>query len=70
MQDNLVDSTETLSEKMKRFENETNMKLQVKTPVIIRLDGKAFHTFTKGFTKPFDEDLSLMMQYTAMKLAD
>lgn len=70
MQDNLVDSTETLSEKMKRFENETNMKLQVKTPVIIRLDGKAFHTFTKGFTKPFDEDLSLMMQYTAMKLAE
>ena len=63
-------STETLSEKMKRFENEINIKLQEKKPVIIRLDGKAFHTFTRGLEKPFDKDLSDIMQYTAMKLAE
>ena len=26
-----------------------------RTPVIIRLDGKAFHTFTRGLIKPFDK---------------
>ena len=63
------DITETLSEKMKRLENKDVVKLQSKTPVIIRLDGKAFHTFTKGLDKPFDKDLSDIMQYTAMSLA-
>jgi tRNA(His) 5'-end guanylyltransferase len=33
-------------------------------PVIIRLDGKAFHTFTRGFEKPFDGVLSNTMQKT------
>ena len=62
--------TETLSEKMKRFESELDVKLQVKTPVIIRIDGKAFHTFTNGLEKPFDKDLSEAMQYTALKIAE
>lgn len=61
---------ETLSEKMKRYENETSYKLKVKEPVIIRIDGKAFHTFTKGLNKPFDEDLSFIMQYIAKSLAE
>ena len=61
---------ETLSEKMKRLEGESEIKLKSKTPVIIRLDGKAFHTFTKDLDKPFDVDLSNIMQYTAMKLAE
>lgn len=30
-------------------------------PVAIRIDGKAFHTFTRGFQKPFDEVLSNAM---------
>ena len=66
----MEEMTETLSEKMKRFESENITKLKPKTPVIIRLDGKAFHTFTRGLTKPFDKDLSDIMQYTAMKLAE
>ena len=64
------DVNETLADKMKRFETEVNIKLEVKKPVIIRLDGKAFHTFTKCLDKPFDKDLSEIMQYTAMKLAE
>lgn len=66
----MEEMTETLSEKMKRLENEVTIKLKPKTPVIIRLDGKAFHTFTRGLDKPFDKDLSDIMQYTAMKLAE
>lgn len=62
--------TETLSEKMKRFESEVNVSLKPKTPVIIRIDGKAFHTFTKGLDKPFDSELSEIMINTALSLAE
>lgn len=41
-----------------------------RTPVIIRLDGKAFHTFTKGFVKPFDECMSKAMQETMKYLCE
>jgi len=37
------------------YEARSRTSLIRRTPVIIRLDGKAFHTFTKGFVKPFDE---------------
>jgi tRNA(His) 5'-end guanylyltransferase len=37
-------------------------------PIIIRLDGCHFHTFTKGFNKPFDDMLMETMQETAMVL--
>ena len=67
--DEMLFNSETLSEKMKRLESETNYKLKAKTPVIIRLDGKAFHTFTKGLDKPFDKDLSYIMQRVALYLA-
>jgi tRNA(His) guanylyltransferase len=36
------------------YENRYRFQLTRRTPVIIRLDGKAFHTFTKGLEKPFD----------------
>ena len=54
-----------LSIRMKTFyEQIPKIKLIRRMPVIIRLDGKAFHTFTKGFKKPFDEILIKTMQET------
>ena len=41
-----------------------------KTPVIIRLDGKAFHSFTRGFKKPFDKILIKTMQETMKYLCE
>lgn len=61
---------ETLSDRMKEYENITQTKLIKKQPVIIRLDGKAFHTFTKNLTKPFDIDLSKAFEYTCIKLKE
>lgn len=47
-----------LGDRMKSYyENRSKTFLARRTPVIIRLDGKAFHTFTRGFNKPFDEAL-------------
>lgn len=65
-----MEAVETLADKMRKFESVSSVKLEVKTPVLIRLDGKAFHTYTKGFNKPFDKDLSEVMQYVAMQLAN
>lgn len=39
-------------------------------PVIIRIDGKAFHTFTRGFKKPFDDVLVKTMQDTMKYLCE
>ena len=60
----------TLSERMKEYENVTQLKLIKKQPVIIRLDGRNFKSFTKGVDKPFDKDLSNIMQYVCLKLKE
>ena len=45
-------------------------KLMRRCPVAIRIDGKAFHTFTKGFKKPFDRILMESMQETMKYLCE
>ena len=60
-----------LGTRMKTFyEQIPKTKLMRRTPVIIRIDGKAFHTFTKGFRKPFDEILIRAMQETTKYLCE
>lgn len=46
------------------YEQVPKFKLYRRMPVAIRLDGKAFHTFTRGFQKPFDEVLGNAMART------
>lgn len=54
-----------LGKRMKEFyESVPKTKLMRRTPVAIRIDGKAFHTFTRGFNKPFDYLLGTAMQRT------
>ena len=55
---------DNLGDRMKCYENVTRNYLVRRTPVIIRLDGKAFHSFTGGFEKPFDSVLMKSMQDT------
>lgn len=59
---------DNLGNRMKGYENVPKSYLTRRMPVIIRLDGKAFHTFTKGFQKPFDNVLMKTMQETAKEL--
>lgn len=60
-----------LGKRMKGYyEKIPKHKLMRRTPVIIRLDGKAFHTFTRGFKKPFDEILIKSMQETMKYLCE
>lgn len=60
-----------LGDRMKSYyENRSKTFLTRRIPVIIRLDGKAFHTFTRGFDKPFDEIMCNAMQETMKYLCE
>lgn len=60
-----------LGTRMKQYyENIPKTKLMRRCPVAIRIDGKAFHTFTRGFEKPFDEVLIRAMQQTMLYLCE
>ena len=45
---------DALGTRMKIYEAVSKTVLMTRTPVAIRVDGKAFHTFTKSLMKPFD----------------
>lgn len=46
---------DNLGNRMKDYESRNQYFLQRRTPVCIRVDMRAGHTFTKGFVRPFDE---------------
>ena len=52
------------------YENRSKTFLTRRTPVICRLDGKAFHTWTRGLKKPFDEGLIDDMEATTKFLCE
>lgn len=60
-----------LGTRMKEFyEQVPKTRLVRRMPVAIRIDGKAFHTFTRGFRKPFDHILIKTMQETTKYLCE
>lgn len=62
---------DALGDRMKTYYEEvTKTRLTRRTPVIIRLDGCHFHTFTRGFKKPFDEVMVKSMQATMKYLCE
>lgn len=62
--------TSDLANRMKEYEKRNQYYLQKRTPVAIRVDGRSFHTFTKGFQRPFDEILIKTMQETAKYMCE
>lgn len=52
------------------YESITKYRLTRRMPVIVRIDGRAFHTYTRGFRKPFDPVLMEAMQYTMKYLCE
>lgn len=57
---------QTLGDRMKTYEVISRTELLPRIPKIIRLDGKAFHTFTKKFKQPFDKRIMDSMVKGAM----
>lgn len=54
------------------YEDRTRYKLARRTNTIIRIDGKAFHTYTKGLNRPFDiglmEDMNKTTEYLCQNI--
>lgn len=58
-----------LGDRMKRnYEDRTRLKLPRRTHTIIRLDGKAFHTYTRERPKPFDVNMNYHLVNAAAAL--
>lgn len=60
---------DSLGDRIKGYEGVSKSKLTRRVPVIIRVDGKAFHTFTRGMEKPFSQDLINSMVCGAVNVA-
>ena len=62
--------TEALGDRMKRYEDVNRMYLTPRMPLMLRIDGRAFHTFTRGMEKPFDPTLMHWMNATARAVCE
>jgi tRNA(His) guanylyltransferase len=62
---------DSLGDRMKSYyESRFRFMLQRRTNFIIRIDGKAFHTYTRGLEKPFDGGLMRDMAETTRFLCE
>ena len=62
---------ESLGDRMKSYEMvHTQTSLVPGIPVYVRIDGRAFHTFTRGLQKPFDPDFAWTMKEVTKHLHD
>ena len=60
-----------LGDRMKAMEMaEAGRAMMVGLPVIARLDGRAFHTFTRKFKRPFDPQMGNAMQDVTQELVE
>lgn len=62
--------SDKLGDRMKDHESRARIYLPRRTNTMIRLDGKAFHTYTKNCKKPFDDGLMEDMDCTAIALCE
>ena len=65
----MTDKT-SIGDRFKRYENASRVKLTPRMPTIIRVDGKAFSTFTRGLTKPWDETVRACLTAAATGLME
>jgi len=63
-------SQDVFGNRMKGYEKSTQILIDPKDHMIVRLDGKKFSKFTKGFLKPFDDILSRVMVQTTSDLLE
>lgn len=61
---------DSLGDRQKAYEAVNDRILVPKMPFIIRVDGKAFHTYTRGFVKPFDNIMGITMIEVTKKLCE
>ena len=65
-----MSANDSLGDRMKTYESAFRSSLPRRLPVILRVDGKAFHTLTRGFDRPFDSRIEEAMSFVAQSLCD
>ena len=60
---------EALGNRIKGYETVSRNFLCKRTPVMVRVDGRAFHTFTRGADRPFDKRIMDSMVAAATAVA-
>lgn len=65
-----MNQKQSLGDRIKKYEGVSRHYLTPRMPVIIRVDGRAFHTFTKGAEKPFDKNIMQAMVLAAEATAN
>lgn len=63
-------TTKSLHDRMKTYEEATRTRLVPRMPAIIRVDGRAFHTFTRRFISPYDPGFHACMADAAQALCE
>lgn len=61
---------DSLGDRMKRYEAVAGGSLMRRAPVIVRVDGKAFHSLTRGMRRPFDVEFVGCMNSAAIALME
>ena len=59
----------SLGDRIKRYEQAAKHYLPPRQPLLIRVDGRAFHTYTRSLNKPFDHRLMAAMVYAMTETA-
>lgn len=55
---------------MKKYESVPKSRLTPRVPVLMRMDGRAFHTFTRGLARPYDARFHRCMWRAATALCE
>lgn len=63
-------SADSLGDRMKEYESVPRTRLTRRVPVMMRLDGKAFHTFTRDMPKPYCQSFQKAMWAAAKYLCE
>lgn len=61
---------DSLGDRMKDYEQRAFRQLLRRVPLLLRCDGKAFHSWVRGLAKPFDPNLKQCMDYAMYKLCN
>lgn len=61
-------SSESLGDRMKRYEDSYRIKLPRRVPKVLRIDGRAFHTYLRNAKKPYDTQVMECMVHAASEV--
>jgi tRNA(His) guanylyltransferase len=63
-----MSTNDSLGDRIKTYEDAYRINLPIRMPIILRVDGRSFHSYLRGCQKPFDPNVIECMNLTAIEL--